>query len=375
MAVFYDKDMKYIALSAIYNENIKEDYLSPEKTTFTVLQNVGDISDAVFVEIREIYNSKSDAFVGMVESVVDTSEVMQVDAMPIMNMFDAQFNCAFGGAIQNIPGIGLSAINQLGYAMRGFLKTDSPYHYYSDNRYRPFPIAVVMDSETGNPDNELYEQQRQLNNLFEAASALFKYYSIVVTPRVIVTNPDDRYIELRIHVVNGEFGENLTYIDADLSNVLSVTVNDESKNTVNLVTVYNKDTYPFGANPLKIYVRRDDGLVVTLDDNLYSNMKTVVQGAIEAETADFESGDIEALATAELNIQKYKTSIEIGYRVGDQLVNMEKMEFGNRITINVRGNLYDSVLSGYEINGGIVKYIFGYGRNTLTQKLGLERRK
>lgn len=116
-------------------------------------------------------------------------------------------------------------------------------------------------------------------------------------------------------------------------------------------------------------------MIVTLDDNGYQNMKTVVQGAIEAENKDFEDGNIAELAKAELDLQKYKTAIEISYRANDGIVNTESLEIGSRVSIKARGKLYDSVLSGYEINGGIVKYIFGYGRNTLTQKLGLERRK
>lgn len=375
MAIFYDKNMKYIALSAVYEEAIKNDYLSLEKTTFSVFRNVEDIAEAVFVEIREIYNRNSDSFVGIVESVVEASEITQVDAMPIMKMFDAQFNCAFGAAIQNVPGIGLSAINQLLQAMRGFLKTDSHYYHYTDNRFRPFPIAIESDTESGNPDNELYEMPRQLNNLFDAASALFKYYSVVVTSKIVATNPDERHILLHIRVVDNNAGRNLSYIDADLGNVLNLSVNDESKNTVNLITVYNKDTYPLGSRTLKTYVRRDDGLIVTLDDNGYQNMNTVVQGAIEAEEKDFEDGNIAELAKAELDLQKYKTAIEISYKVNDGIVNTESLEIGSRVSIKARGKLYDSVLSGYEINGGIVKYIFGYGRNTLTQKLGLERRK
>lgn len=375
MAIFYDKNMKYIALSAIYEETIKEDYLSLEKTTFTVLNDIADISDAVFVEIREIYNRNSDSFIGIVESVIDTSEIMQVDAMPIMKMFDAQFNCAFGAAIQNVPGVGLQVMNQLLQAMRGFLKTDSHYYHYTDNRFRPFPIAIEMDAKSENPDNFMYEMPRQLNNIFDAASALFKYYSVVVTSKIVATNPDERHILLHIRVVDNNAGRNLNYIDADLGNVLSLSVNDESKNTVNLITVYNKDTYPLGSHTLKTYVRRDDGLIVTLDDNGYQNMKTIVQGALEAENKDFENGNIAELAKTELDFQKYKTAIEISYRVGDGIVNMETLEVGSRVSIKAKGKLYDSVLSGYEINGGIVKYIFGYGRNTLTQKLGLERRK
>lgn len=375
MAIFYDKNMKYIALSAVYEESIKNDYLSLEKSTFSVFRNVEDIAEAVFVEIREIYNRNSDSFVGIVESVIEASDITQVDAMPIMKMFDAQFNCAFGAAIQNVPGIGLSAINQLLQAMRGFLKTDSHYYHYTDNRFRPFPIAIESDTESGNPDNELYEMPRQLNNIFDAASALFKHYSVVVTSKIVTTNPDERHILLHIRVVDNNAGRNLSYIDADLGNVLNLSVNDESKNTVNLITVYNKDTYPLGSHTLKTYVRRDDGLIVTLDDNGYQNMNTVVQGAIEAENKDFEDGNIAELAKAELELQKYKTAIEISYRVNDGIVNTESLEIGSRVSIKARGKLYDSVLSGYEINGGIVKYIFGYGRNTLTQKLGLERRK
>lgn len=375
MAIFYDKNMKYITLSAVYEEAIKNDYLSLEKSTISVFRNVEDIAEAVFVEIREIYNRNSDSFVGIVESVIEASEITQVDAMPIMKMFDAEFYCAFGKTVQSMEGVGLSATNELLQAMRGFLKTDSPYYHYTDNRYRPFPIAVEIDKQSGNPSNTKYTTEMKLNNIYDAASAMLKYYSVVVTPKIIATNPDERHILLHICTVDSNLGEDLTYIDADLGNVLLLSVNDESKNTVNLVTVYNKDTYPNGARPLKTYVRRDDGLVMTLDDNGYQNMKTVVQGAIEAENKDFESGHIETLAEAELDFQKYKTVIEISYRVNDEIVNMQSLKIGSQVTIHARGKLYDSVLSGYEINGGIVKYIFGYGRNTLTQKLGLERRK
>ena len=61
-AVFYDKNMKYVSLSAIQKETIKEDYLSVEQSSFTLLSNI-QIGEAVFFFFKPMYEA-GDSFVG-----------------------------------------------------------------------------------------------------------------------------------------------------------------------------------------------------------------------------------------------------------------------------------------------------------------------
>lgn len=373
-AVFYDKNMKYVALSAIYKETIKEDYLSIEQSTFTILSNEA-IGEAVFVEIKPIYEA-GDSFVGKIKSVYKKNGITQVDCVPVQSIFDTEFYCAFGAPANAFSStIGNSAISQLMHAMLAVLKLDSAYYNYNgDTSYRYFPVRVIADKKSGGDvDNSLYSKELGLNNAFDAMTELFKLYSVVVKAYVTVEDVDYRVLNFKISIQKTIEGEHLQLIDATLDNVLDFEAKDDAKNAVNMLTIFNKSTFPNG-RALKTYVRTDVGLVTELDLNKYANMRTVVNKSIEAEDADFQSGEIANIAKKELDIAQLKSEIQITYKYGDNLVNQNSVEIGTRATIRTATDEYYSVLSGYEINGGAVKYIFGYGRNKLTQMLAEQRR-
>lgn len=373
-AVFYDKNMKYVALSAIYQENIKDDYLSTEQSTFTLLSNV-QIGEAVFVEIRPIYKA-GDSFVGKIKSVCKKNGVTQVDCVKTQLIFDTEFYCAFGAPANAFSStIGNSAISQLTHAMLAVLKLDSDYYNYNgDTSYRYFPVRVIADKNSGGDiDNTLYTKELGLNNVYDAITELFKLYSIVVKAYVTVEDVDYRVLNFKISIQKTVEGQHLQTIDATLDNVLNIEITDGTKNSVNMLTVFNKSTFPNG-RALKTYVRTDVGIVTELDLNKYANMRTIVAKSIEAEDADFLSGEIENIAKKELDIAQFKSEIQITYRFGDNIVNQNSVEIGTRTTIRTPTDEYYSVLSGYEINGGEIKYIFGYGRNKLTQMLAEQRR-
>ena len=372
-AVFYDKNMKYVSLSAIQKETIKEDYLSIEQSSFTLLSNK-QIGEAVFVEIKPMYEA-GDSFVGKIKSVCKKNGITQVDCVPVQSIFDTEFYCAFGAPANAFSTtIGNSAISQLMHAMLAVLKLDSAYYNYGgDTSYRYFPARVIADKKSGGDvDNSLYLKELGLNNVFDAITELFKLYSVVVKAYVTVEEVDYRVLNFKISIQKTVEGKHLQTIDATLGNVLEFEVTDDAKNAVNMLTIFNKSTFPNG-RALKTYVRTDVGIVTELDLNKYANMRTVVAKAAEAEDADFQSGEIENIAKKELDIAQFKSEIQITYKYGDNLVNQNSIDIGTRATIRTETDEYYSVLSGYEINGGKVKYIFGYGRNKLKQMLSQQR--
>ena len=347
-AVFYDKNMKYVSLSAIQKETIKEDYLSIEQSSFTLLSNI-QIGEAVFVEIKPMYEA-GDSFVGKIKSVCKKNGITQVDCVPVQSIFDTEFYCAFGAHAHAFSStIGNSAISQLMHSMLAVLKLDSAYYNYGgDTSYRYFPARVIADKKSGGDvDNSLYSKALGLNNVFDAITELFKLYSVVVKAYVTVEEVDYRVLNFKISIQKTVEGEHLQTIDATLGNVLDFEVTDDAKNAVNMLTIFNKSTFPNG-RALKTYVRTED--------------------------ADFQSGEIEKIAKKELDIAQFKSEIQITYKYGDNLVNENSIDIGTRATIRTETDEYYSVLSGYEIKGGEVKYIFGYGRNKLTQMLAEQRR-
>lgn len=373
-AVFYDKNMKYIALSAIYAETVKEDYLAIENTTFTLLSRV-NIEAAVFVEVKPIYEA-GDSFVGKIKGISVENGITQVDCVSVITLFDTEFYCAFGAPANAFSNaIGMSAISQLQHAMLAVLKLDSAYHTYNgDTTYRYFPTRVVIDKASGGDvENTLYTKDLGLNNIFTAITELFKIYSVVVKAYITVEDVDSRTLNFKVSIQKTVDGTHLQTIDATLDNVLDFSVTDDSKNATNMITIFNKSTFPNGV-ALKTYVRTDAGVITDLDLNKYANMHTVVAKATDAEDADFQSGEIENIARKELDIAQFKSEIQIAYRSGDGIVNDNVLEIGTRATIQTETDEYYSVFSGYEIADGAVKYIFGYGRNKLTQMLAEERR-
>ena len=105
-------------------------------------------------------------------------------------------------------------------------------------------MPVSVQAVSGSPENKIYIKKIDLRNIFEAICDLFKLYQIVCTSKIYqsasIANPDGS-IKITIGYLSSEKTKTL---DTTLPNILSLEVTDEQENSVNILTVINKDKFP-----------------------------------------------------------------------------------------------------------------------------------
>lgn len=383
MAEFFLEDLTILPPLAIYQKSIKVDYLSAEKTTITILslnepliRNVA--KEAKYIRIRGIYSGE-ERYAGIVESFTKNENVFEVDCLPILSIFDKNFMCGFGPAVADKLGINDNASEQLAIAMMGFLKNVSPYATFEEVFSTLMPVSVQAVS--GSPENKIYIKQIDLRNIFEAICDLFKLYQIVCTSKIYqsapIANPDGS-IKITISYLSSEKTKTL---DTTLPNILSLEVTDEQENSVNILTVINKDKFPAvgsiypSENIVRTYARLDNGLIVRLDDAGTLNFKHVSQDTITAEDEDFTSGNVDNIAVGELTLANYDKTVIVELAADDTLIPFGTFQLGEEVDVKTDSGTSRLQFTAYEITDNSVKYTFGNGRTTLTQKLRKEREK
>lgn len=81
---------------------------------------------------------------------------------------------------------------------------------------------------------------------------------------------------------------------------------------------------------------------------------------------------VRAKAVAEFAKNKYSNLIELTVKADDTMINPMDLEIGQTVNIIHEGVSYNSILSGKEIKGGLVKLIFGTIRLELTKILNMK---
>ena len=99
-------------------------------------------------------------------------------------------------------------------------------------------------------------------------------------------------------------------------------------------------------------------------------------GAYEAEIIEKESSILAAkgadLAKKIFSSNEYSNYIELTFTKNDSMINPLEMEIGQTVDIISEGTVYNSILTGKEIHGGLVKLIFGTIRLELTKILNMK---
>lgn len=383
MAEFFTKDLSPFRPLAIYQKDIKVDYLSAEKTTITILslnepliRNIA--KEAKYIRIRSIYSGE-ERYIGIAASFTKNENVFEVDCLPILSIFDKNFMCGFGPAVADKLGIKDNASEQLAVALMGFLKQASPYSTFEEIFSSLMPVSV--QAVTGSPENKIYIKQIDLRNIFEAICDLFKLYGIVCTSQIHQSSPivnSDGSIKITIEYLTTE---QTKILDTTLPNILSLEVTDEQESSVNILTVINKDKFPSvgsiypSENIIRTYARLDNGLVVRLNDAGTLNFKHISQDTITAEDADFTSGNVDNIAIGELTLANYDKTVIVELAADDTLIPFGTFRLGEEVDVKTDSGTSRLQFSAYEITDNSVKYTFGNGRTTLTQKLRKEREK
>ena len=82
--------------------------------------------------------------------------------------------------------------------------------------------------------------------------------------------------------------------------------------------------------------------------------------------------DANTRALEALSPRKYDNLIELTIPLNDRVITLRKI---GTLTTILGEKSYNTILTGYEQSGGIIKLMFGCVREELTKKLILERRK
>ena len=199
-------------------------------------------------------------------------------------------------------------------------------------------------------------------NLWDVCVAAFQQFGITVQASL---NLATKKIAFSVGTISGS-----RVVEADLPNVLEKNFVLEDSTEVNLVSFILEDL----SDRYSAYIDTSDGtLQLVSGDPAQTDRQTPVYEQIEM-VSSLDPTELLPKAQELLLPGKYNSLIELTFDIDDQLVTPAALTIGEPVQVSHNGNLYDTILSGYEQSEGTMRLIFGVVRLELTKKLIIERR-
>lgn len=233
----------------------------------------------------------------------------------------------------------------------------------SDEMQNIYGLSVTYESATS---NALLDLEKNIGNLYEILIKALVNYNVVVEFSIDVSQK-----KIKAHVSSNKKKE--LHIEADIMNVLDKKFNfKKSDSSYNKMTVYNS----LDETESVTFYLDFDGNISTSPEASKRIIPVVFTNVfIEHKEDDKNSFYDEAYDKAfnKLSAEKYDNLIEIYVWENDKLINPHSLKIGQN-TIIIHNNVkYSTILTGIEIDDGIVKLMFGTVRLELTKKI--KRRK
>lgn len=208
--------------------------------------------------------------------------------------------------------------------------------------------------------------------------AVFNFYDTILLPAL---KNYDVVVDMSINLATKRLQIDVLHrttdkrtIEADLENVIEkeVVVN-KSRDRVTKAIIVNSDNY----SVCRLYYLHPDGTFDAIDrDRVYP---TVIKYDYAAETTKKEEDETETVipfgdnakekARGIFEATKYENYITLKVMADDWLVNPLGWSIGDKASIISNGIIYESIFTGFEYDGEVVKMIFGLMRLELTKIL------
>jgi hypothetical protein len=345
----FQPDFEMVGNTNVNEVTYKEDYLSLDENTITVLAMQG-VEKQDFIRISRGDEEYAGVITGIGYGTDKSKQLQTISYKPLAELLntsilfdvDAQgqgtmeeFICdriretfiENTDALQNISGLTVSTTSET---------TDWDLHITPSESGGHYNIVNLMDSVI--------------------VPALQKY-GILVKAQL---NAQDRQINVSVGIA----GNGVVTIEADLPNITkkSVTIKQVSAD-VNKLVLYDTADY----TTTRTYYLHSDLSYDTNDQDRITPVVCELQAVQHEEDSDFEAAAIRA-AHDKFSSLAYSNLIELTMENGDGLVKPDKLEFGQEVEIISDGVSYRSILTGRE-RGKNTKLIFGTVRLDLTKIL------
>ena len=339
----FTQDFEMVGNTNVNEVTYKEDYLSSDGNTVTVLALPG-VKKQDYIRISR----GSEEYAGIVTEIgygTDKSKKLQtISYKPLMELLNTdvlgqgsmeQFICdriremfiTNEDEMQNIRGLSVTAATAT---------KDWSLHITPSDKGGHHNIVNLIDS---------------------VIIPAMEKYSILVKTKLDIQNRE-------VQITVGRAAAGIITIESDLPNIIkkSVTIKQVSAD-VNKLIIYDAENY---ANTRIYYLHPDLGYD-TKDRDRIVPVVCEMQAVSHEEGSSFESAAISAAHNKFANLS-YSNLIELTMMNGDALVKPEEMEFGQVADIISDGRSYRSILTGRE-RGKNTKLVFGTVRLDLTKIL------
>lgn len=361
--IFFDQDLEYQHHDSVDDPGIKDDYISIQNNSMEIT-----LTDKVHVGHYVHLKSDDYSFFGVVTDVKPEKNQLKVTFKSFLSVFDEDVLFDTDSQKKNTtdPGGG-SKINSK--SLEATLKDIIEENYvYSDDPFQNLSLSVIATDTV----------PRWGLNLTSDTEGT--HYCLVGLYRVLIVNAMKKYgVALS---VKPNFRDRIVYIvittsqrvldvDGDLGNVDIKTLTvDDRPNGTNKLTVYNTNNYDqyidFYVHPDKSWDSEDeDRIVPVVRDVKGAYPDSTISDPNEA----FESAALD-VAYGLLSGLTWNNLIEMETAPDDELIQPLTLEFGQLISLHYKDSVYESILTGIEVNSKSVMLTLGSERINFTKRRG-----
>lgn len=345
---FFDKNYILKYHSNVEDVTYSDDYLSPTENSVDIPD--GDVKKGYYIRIAR----GDEKYFGVVTKVEDSTDdnLITVTFGSFLNLFN--YPILFD---TNEQGVG---------TLENCIKNNLD-KYWIDNSdlYQIIPgLTVNTTSSTTswgfNLKSDTEGAHHLICNFFDTfIIRAMEKYNVGLTIDFI---PNEHQIVVDV----GVNGDAPRIVEADLTNVLKKNfVIKETGNDINKLVVAN--TADYGGSKI-VYYRHNDKTYSTV------NTDRIEPVIFEYSTVTPDEENTFAMLAAKEAEDKFAEGdfnnlIELTVLSDDSLVRPWEMDLGQEVNVIHNGKIYNSILTGKEIDSGITKLIFGTIRLELTKNL------
>ena len=332
----FDKSFNYVGSQQIGEFKAEFDYLSPTNNNINILDET-NVNINNIVAIRSLIDEEK--YFGIVTDVKIRRNKKQIEFKPLISILDVD---VVHGEIITIE----SWIKD---------KIEETFVNNAD-MLQNYQMEVTTNTSTaGSIDSDDY-----VVNLLETVEYCLKKYAIAV-------NFDIDFTSQKIKIAIGKVIKPSIVIEADLPNVIekNISIKSQEFNSLNKITIINISEE--GANETITYYRDQSGNITDEPETRIIPVQFKIV-TIKAKSEEFEEQALEE-ATSNLAVEEYNNLIEITLAENDSLFEPWNIDIGQQVIIYSAGKAYNTVFTGYEIQNGKEKLIFGAIRLELTKIL------
>lgn len=361
---FFDHNGLFITNANIDDVSISFDYLSGGSNTFTFLNvnNIENVERGGFLHIFRNTNGFEENYFGFITALeydTVTNSTLNIEWTDIMNLFDVDW-CID----TNIQHSGTALETYIASQMEAI--GNNVLKYGANNITLSFETTSATTSWGFNLKSDVEGMHHCIVNFYNTfIIRALKTYNVMIQYEPIITQDG---IELKFTI--GKLNPNYITIEADLPNVVEKNIIiHETSDDVNRVTIYNEANY----SQYFTYYLGEDGNVYRIGQGAQGVQRyPVVYETLSLSTEGSFATDALAEATALFADVSYKDLIELTVIFNDELVTPSTLSIGSTYRVISKGVQYTTVLTGREVEDGLIKLTFGTTRYDLTKILRKE---